>query len=66
VAVLPDETHSQREKRIRAIGHTDKGCGLFMVFTLHKRGDDVLIRPISARYTHKKEVDAYETENPNL
>jgi uncharacterized protein len=37
-----------------------------MVFTFRKKGDDVLIRPISARYMHKKEVDAYEKENPNL
>jgi uncharacterized protein len=33
-----------------------------MVFTFRKKGDDVLIRPISARYMHKKEVDAYEKE----
>lgn len=66
LAVLPDETHSQREKRFRAIGNTDKGRSVFMVFTLRKKGDDVLIRPISARYMHKKEVDAYEKENPNL
>ncbi len=25
LAVLPDEAHSQREKRFRAVGHTDKG-----------------------------------------
>lgn len=66
VAVLPDAAHSQREKRFRAIGHTDKGRGVFMVFTFRKKRDEVLIRPISARYMHKKEVDAYEKENPNL
>ncbi|MBK8276640.1 MAG: BrnT family toxin [Nitrospira sp.] len=66
LAVLPDEAHSQREKRVRAIGHTDKGRRVFIVFTFRRKGDDVLIRPISARYMHKKEVDAYEKENPNL
>jgi uncharacterized protein len=66
LAVLPDEAHSQREKRFRAIGHTDKGRRVFIVFTFRRKGDDVLIRPISARYMHKKEVDAYEEENPNL
>ena len=66
LAVLPDKAHSQREKRFLAIGRTDKGRSVFMVFTLRKKGDDVLIRPISARYMHKKEVDAYEKENPNL
>lgn len=65
LAVLPDEAHSQREKHFRAIGHPDKGRSVFMVFTLRKKGDDGLIRPISARYMHKKEVDAYEKENPN-
>ncbi|MDC8450784.1 MAG: BrnT family toxin [Nitrospira sp.] len=66
LAVLPDAAHSQREKRFRAIGHTDKGRGVFIVFTFRKKGDDVLIRPISVRYMHTKEVDAYEKENPNL
>ena len=28
--------------------------------------NDVLIRPISARYMHAKEVRAYEKENPGL
>jgi len=28
--------------------------------------DDLLIRPISARYMHKKEIEAYEKENPDL
>jgi uncharacterized DUF497 family protein len=38
----------------------------FVVFTLRRRGDAVLIRPISARYMHKKEIKAYEKENPDL
>jgi uncharacterized DUF497 family protein len=63
---LPVEGHSNREKRFRAIGYTDKGRSVFMVFTLRKKEDDVLIRPISARSMYKKEVDAYEKENPNL
>ncbi len=37
-----------------------------MLFTIRKKGGEVLIRPISARYMQKKEVDAYEKENPNL
>jgi len=31
-----------------------------------RRGDDILIRPISARYMRDKEVKSYEKENPNL
>ena len=66
LAVLPDTAHSQRERRFRAIGRTDKGRGVFLVFTLRRKGEELLIRPISARYMHKKEIDAYEKENPDL
>lgn len=66
LAVLPDAAHSQRERRFRAIGRADNGRGVFIVFTLRRKGDEVLIRPISARYMHKKEIEAYEKENPDL
>jgi uncharacterized protein len=66
IAILPDAAHSQSEHRFRAIGRTDKGRGVFIVFTLRHEGEEVLIRPISARYMHKKEIEAYEKENPNL
>jgi hypothetical protein len=66
LAILPGAAHSQREKRLRAIGRTDKGRGVFIVFTLRSKGDELLIRPISARYMHKKEIEAYEKENPDL
>jgi uncharacterized DUF497 family protein len=38
----------------------------FVVFTLPKHGDGVLIRPISARYMHKKEVESYEKSYPDV
>ena len=66
LAILPDAAHSQRERRFRAIGRTDKGRSVFIVFTLRRQGDELLIRPISARYMHKKEIDVYEKENPDL
>ncbi|MGA9354294.1 MAG: BrnT family toxin [Terriglobales bacterium] len=66
LAILPDAAHSEGEQRFRAIGRTDKGRGVFIVFTLRRKDDELLIRPISARYMHKKEVDAFEKENPNL
>jgi hypothetical protein len=66
LAILPDEAHSQHEKRFRAIGRTDKGRRVFMVFTLRRRNEELLIRPISARYMHKREIDAFEKENPGL
>jgi hypothetical protein len=40
--------------------------GVFIIFTLRREGDELLIRPISARYMHKKEIEAYEKENPDL
>jgi uncharacterized protein len=66
LAILPDAVHSQREKRLRAIGRTGQGRGVFIIFTLRRKGDEVLIRPISARYMHTKEIEAYEKENPDL
>jgi uncharacterized protein len=66
LAILPDAAHSQRESRSRAIGRTDKGRGVFIIFTLRRKGEELLIRPISARYMHKKEIDAFEKENPGL
>jgi uncharacterized protein len=51
---------------LRAIGKTAEGRAIFVVFTLRRRGDDILIRPISARHMHDKEVKSYEKENPNL
>ena len=65
LAILPDESHSH-EERSRAIGRTDKGRGVFIIFTLRRRGDELLIRPISAQNMHNKEIEAYEKENPNL
>ena len=53
--VLPDEAHSQTEQRFRAIGRDEAGRALFIVFTLRRRGADVVIRPIGARYMHRKE-----------
>jgi uncharacterized DUF497 family protein len=66
VAVLPDNAHSATERRLCAVGWTDVGRAVFVVFTLRQRGSEVLIRPISARYMHEKEVKAYEKENPDL
>jgi uncharacterized DUF497 family protein len=58
--------HSEVETRFRAIGRTKDRRGVFIVFTLRRSGDKVLIRVISARYMHKKEIEAYEEANPGL
>jgi uncharacterized DUF497 family protein len=66
VLVLPDETHSQAEERVRAIGRTDTGRYVFMVFTRRELNAEFLIRPISARYMHSKEVRHFEKDNPEF
>jgi len=53
---LPDERHSESEPRFYALGQTDTGRRLFIVFTA--RSD--LIRMISARDISRKERKIYE------
>jgi len=60
LAVFPDPAHSSAEERFKAIGRTDDGRGVLIVFTLRKQDDGTLIRPVSARYMHRKEVEHYE------
>ena len=64
--VIPDAAHSQTESRIRALGKTGAGRMVFLVFTVRRRSGRRLIRPISARYMHAKEIAHYEKENPEL
>lgn len=66
VLLVPDEAHSEEEERLRAIGKTARGRSVFLVFTIRERNGERLIRPISARYMHRKEVASYEKENPEL
>lgn len=53
--VADDEKHSGDEKRFYALGKTDRGKRLFIVFTLR----DNKIRIISARGMSKKERSIY-------
>jgi hypothetical protein len=57
---------SREENRFCAVGQTGNGRKVFLVFTLRRKGDKQLIRPISARYMHKKEIESYEKENPGV
>jgi len=59
-AVYADPTHSQDEQRLRAIGQNKGGRYLLVAFTIRHKNDKRFIRPISARYMHKKEVENYE------
>ena len=62
VSVFPDPEYFGAEERFIGIGETDQRRSVFLVFTLRRKDEAVLIRPISARYMHKKEIDHYEQE----
>lgn len=55
--VADDAKHSEKENRFYALGHTDGGRALFVVFTLRRS----LIRVISARDMNRKERDVYQS-----
>jgi uncharacterized DUF497 family protein len=58
--VMPDPNPD--DPRMRAIGKTEVGRYVFLVFALRKVGNHTKIRPISARYRHKKEIERYEKQ----
>ena len=64
--ILPDALHSKNEERLWGIGKTARGRSVFLVFTLRERGGKRFIRPVSARYMHKKEVRNDEEKNPDV
>ena len=66
IAVLPDPLHSKSEERFNAIGKTGEGRGIFVVSTFRTRRGKRLIRPISARRMHKKEMEHYEKDTATL
>lgn len=56
--MLEDLRHRDHEARFHALGKTLDGRALHITFTL--RGDDTLIRVISARDMHRKERSVYD------
>lgn len=62
VAVFPDPAHSRNEDRFKAIGVDADGRHVFLVFTLRRRRSGNYLRPISARFMHKREIEHYEKE----
>jgi uncharacterized DUF497 family protein len=62
--VAPDPDHSAQEDRFIAVGRNAAGRPLFVAFTFRLRDGQRLIRPVSARYMHKKEIAGYETKGP--
>ena len=60
--MLPDLKHAYEEDRLIAFGRSQAGRPLFVVFIIRSTRDQRLIRPVSARYMHAKEVRSYEAQ----
>jgi uncharacterized protein len=58
----PDPRHSAEEDRLIAVGRVGAGRPLFVAFTMRAKNNRRLIRPVSARYMHAREIAAYEEE----
>jgi uncharacterized DUF497 family protein len=59
--LVMDPGHSQAEARYRALGYTDEGKRLFVVFTIRKP----LVRVISTRDMNRKVRIEYENFKNN-
>jgi uncharacterized DUF497 family protein len=57
--VRPDRT-GRGEPRFNAIGRNAAGRYLFIAFAIREVEGQTMIRPISARYMHEKEIAHYE------
>lgn len=62
--ITPDLKHATAEDRFIAVGRDRDGRPMFVAFTLRRVGGRTLVRPISARYMHQKEIEAYDKEDP--
>ncbi|MFZ0679397.1 BrnT family toxin [Candidatus Binatus sp.] len=60
--IVPDLKNSRAEPRFLAIGPTEEGRYTFVVFTPRQTRSGIFMRPISARYMHRKEIKKYEQE----
>ena len=58
--LVPDSRHSQQEDRFIAAGRSANGRYLFIAFTFRLTGKQRALRPITARYMHRKEAERYE------
>ena len=64
--IVRDVKSSDVETRYIAVGRTLSGRFAYVAFTPRFRDQRQLLRPISARYMHKKEIARYEKESSAL
>jgi len=62
--IAPAPKHSAGEDRLIAVGRTRTGRPVFVAFTIRTKNKRRLIRPVTARHMHAKEIAAYEKESP--
>ncbi|MDF8332049.1 BrnT family toxin [Novosphingobium cyanobacteriorum] len=62
--IMPDTAHSDAETRFLAVGSGGGPRPVFLAFTLRQVDGATHIRPISARYMHRKEIEHYEQAAP--
>ena len=62
--IAPAPRRSFAEERFIEVGRTPGGRAVFIAFTLRKRNGARLVRPISARYMHDREIRRYEATRP--
>jgi uncharacterized DUF497 family protein len=60
--VAPALKHAHLEDRLIAVGRNRAGRPLFVAFTIRETAGQRLIRPVSARYMHAKEIERYDAE----
>jgi len=62
--VSPDVGHLTAEIRFHAVGQGYLGRMIFLTFMIREIDGSRLIRPISARYMHKREFRRYVETSP--
>lgn len=63
ITVFDDPHDAGKEQRFRAVGQDESARYIFIVFCIREKEGLTLIRPISARYMHEKEVKSYDRQN---
>ena len=61
--IAPDPKHSVDEDRLIAVGRTSTGRHVFVAFTIRTKDQRRLLRSVTARYMHVKEISAYDEES---